>query len=66
MSIKNNEGVKMTAKNKAKLVLQEYLAKFNLAEHCSDFADLKRTEPGKINEQVVKIMERLAKPLVIK
>ena len=62
----NNEGVKVSAKIKAKLVLKEYLDRFNLEKDCSDFSIMKKTEPDKVKDQISKIVERMAKALVIK
>jgi hypothetical protein len=64
--LKDAEGNKVTAKNKAKLVLQDYISKFSLEEHCEDYDDMKRTEPTKVQAQLDKIIERLNKVLVIK
>jgi len=64
--IKNSEGVKVSAKIKAKLLLAEYLKKFSVEGECDDFDELKRTEPLKIKEQADKIIERMNKALVIK
>ena len=64
--IVNNTGEKVSAKIKAKLVLKEYLDKFNLEKDCVDFANLKKTEPAKVQDQIVKIVERMNKALVIK
>ena len=64
--IVNNAGEKVSAKIKAKLVLKEYLDKFNLEKDCADFANLKKTEPAKVQDQIVKIVERMNKALVVK
>lgn len=64
--IKNLAGEKISAKVKAKLVLKEYLTAFDLEKHCPDFADMKKTEPDKVREQIGKIVERMNKALVIK
>ena len=64
--IVNNAGEKVSAKVKAKLVLKDYLEKFNLENDCVDFANLKKTEPDKVKEQIGKIVERMNKALVIK
>lgn len=64
--IVNDDRVKVSAKVKAKLVLKEYLEKFDLEKDCTDFANLKKTEPGKIKDQISKIMERMNKVLVVK
>jgi len=64
--IVNNAGEKVSAKIKAKLVLKEYLDKFNLEKDCTDFTNLKKTEPTKVQDQIVKIVERMNKALVIK
>lgn len=64
--IKDKNGVKVSAKIKAKLLLAEYIAKFALAKDCEDFSELKRSEPDKIKEQLAKILERVNKSLVIK
>lgn len=62
----NNDGVKVSAKIKAKLVLKEYLEAFDLEKGCSDFANMKKTEPDKVKDQIAKIVERMNKALVIK
>ena len=53
-------------KLRTKLVLKEYLDKFNIEKDCADFANLKKTEPAKVQDQIVKIVERMNKALVIK
>jgi len=64
--IQDSQGNKVTAKNKAKLVLLKYLEDFKLDEDCEDFDNFKRTEPAKVQDQIDKIMERMKKALVIK
>ena len=58
-------GAKVTAKNKAKIVLKEHLNKF-LLEECSGYDDFSKGEVVKVNEQIVKIMERVDKVLTVK
>ena len=62
----NNDGVKVSAKIKAKLVLKDYLEAFDLERDCPDFANMKKTEPDKVRDQIAKIVERMNKALVIK
>jgi hypothetical protein len=64
--IKNKIGEKVSAKVKAKLSLKEYLDSFSIKIHSFDGETLKDKEIEKINEQVVKIKERLNRALIIK
>ena len=64
--IKDKDGNKVSALIKAKLELASYLDKFNLETECSDYSDLKRTEPDKVNMQIVKLMDRMKKAVIIK
>jgi hypothetical protein len=63
--ISNKAGEKVSAKVKAKLVLKDYVDAFNLKEQLSS-ESLKDKELEKIQEQVVKVVERMNKALIIK
>ena len=63
--IKNEKGEKVSAKIKAKLVLTDYIKAFDLKNELANEA-LKDKEIEKIQEQVVKIVERMNKALIIK
>lgn len=64
--ITDRSGNKITAQVRAKIVLQEYLEKFDLAIHDDEFDDLVRTEPAKIQGFVEKLIQRMQKALVVK
>jgi coenzyme F420-reducing hydrogenase delta subunit len=66
MAIKSREGVTVSAKVKAKLVLKDYIDKFDLEKDCFDFSEFKGAQAGKVKEQIDKIIERMQKALVIK
>ena len=61
----DSEGKKVTAKNKAKIIIKEHLKKFKMDE-CSGFADFSKGEVVKVQEQFDKIMERINKILEMK
>jgi len=64
--ITDRSGNKITAQTRAKIVLQEYLEKFDLSTHDDEFDNLVRTEPDKVQGFIDKLIQRMSKSLVVK
>lgn len=61
----DTEGKKITAKNKAKLIIKQHLDNLKI-EDCEGFEDFSKGDIVKVQDQVAKIRERLDKVLIIK
>jgi ketol-acid reductoisomerase len=64
--IKLKTGEKGSPKDKAKEILRGYFDKMVVSENCVGYDDLTDKEVNRIQEQIVKIKERMYKPLVEK